>query len=56
MMEKTFKDLAQFAKEHGVQSVLVVMVDKDNDVNWHMESATDLHKALMCLTVSGLQM
>lgn len=48
---KFLKDCSKFAKEHGVKSVLVMMIDRDEDVDWIFHTDNDHHKALLCLTL-----
>lgn len=43
------RSCAKWAKENRVKSVMVLMIDEDDDCDWSMEVVSDLHCALMAL-------
>jgi len=52
---KFLKDCAKYAKDKKVTSVLVMMIDQDEDVDWVFHTDNDHHKALMCLTLEDVR-
>jgi translation elongation factor EF-G len=48
---KFLRDCAKYAKENKIKSVMVLMIDESDHVDWIMELTSEYHAALLALTL-----